>query len=253
MQGAGEGFHFQGPLDVPGYPPHRMVRIYVPRRARDHDRPLLLMFDGQNVFDDRPSFAGGWHTHLAVERLAQNVSPPVVVGVDHGNERRIAELSPFSFGPHQGRAEGFVQWIRSVLMPELRGRFGVTHDRRAITVGGSSMGGLAALYAHLSMPDTFGGSIAMSPSLFVGRGAIYDWARQQQIPSDARFYLDAGEREPPGMMRGAKAMAELLWERGARHLWFRADKRGAHRETDWRRRLPYALRRHFGASKWRAY
>ena len=230
-----------------------MVRVYVPKRARERDRPLLVMFDGQNVFHDEPSFAGGWHAHAAVERLAQNVSPPVVVGIDHGNDRRIGELSPFSFGRHEGRAEGFVWWMQSVLLPELRGRFGVTHDRRAITVGGSSLGGLAALYAHLAMPETFGGSIAMSPSFWIGRGAIFDWVRQRGIPGDARFYIDAGGREPPAMLKGAQAMNDLLWERGAKQLYFKNDPRGSHRESDWRRRLPKAIRFHFGSSTHRPY
>lgn len=240
-------------MDVPGYPPGRMVRVYVPQRARPSNRPLLLLFDGQNVFDDEPSFAGGWRAHLAVEKLAQNVSPPVVVGVDHGHDRRIAELSPFSFGPHKGGADGFVAWMAGWLLPHLRASFAVTHDKRAITIGGSSMGGLAALYTHLSMPDTFGGSIAMSPSLWIARGAMFDWVRERPIPSDARIYLDAGGREPGQMMRGAQSMAELLYRRGARKLHFRADPKGAHREADWRKRLPKALRIHFGTSKKRPY
>jgi hypothetical protein len=30
--------------------------------------PTLYLFDGQNVFGDEGSFAGGWHTHAAVDR-----------------------------------------------------------------------------------------------------------------------------------------------------------------------------------------
>lgn len=60
--------HLLGPFDVPGLPPRRHVRAYVPTRARASSRPLLFLFDGQNAFDDAPSFAGGWHAHLAVER-----------------------------------------------------------------------------------------------------------------------------------------------------------------------------------------
>lgn len=240
-------------MDVPGFGAPRMVRVYVPRRARERDRPLLLLFDGQNVFDDAPSFAGGWHAHAAVERLAKNVSPPVIVGLDHGNERRIAELSPFSFGPHAGRAEAFLGWVTGFLLQHIRHHFSVSHDPRKVVIGGSSMGGLAALYAHLASPHLFGGSIAMSPSFWVGRGAMFDWTRQRHVPRDGRFYLDAGGREPPGMMRGAAAMAELLHQRGAGRLWFRPDPKGGHREADWRRRLLGALRLQFGTSKSRPF
>jgi enterochelin esterase-like enzyme len=236
-------------MDVPGLGAPRLVRIYVPKHARERDRPLLLLFDGQNVFDDAPSFAGGWHAHRAVERLAKNVSPPVVVGLDHGNERRIAELSPFPVGSHPARFHELFGWITGFLLQHLRHHFAITHDARRTVIGGSSMGGLAALHAHLARPDLFGGCIAMSPSLWVGRGAMFEWAHHHRPRHDARIYLDAGAREPAGMVRGAESMARLLAEHGARGLKVRIDPRGGHREIDWRRRLLGALRHTFGTSR----
>jgi predicted alpha/beta superfamily hydrolase len=243
------GFYFMGPIEVPDYPPQRMVRIYVPTRAPAHDRPVLLLFDGQNVFDDKPSFAGGWHADKAVERLAKNVPQPVIVGIDHGNEKRISELSPFSMGSNRGRADGFIDWIKRWLLPHLAHHFEVTRDRRKIVVGGSSMGGIGALYAVLSQPDTFGGCIAMSPSLWIGRGAIFDWLEKRRVPSDARIYLDAGQKEPAGMLRNADAMDKLLYKKGARNLHFFSDPYGAHNEAAWRKRLIKSLRFQFGTSK----
>ena len=68
---------------------HRRVRAFVPVRGLGHPtdpRPLLVMFDGQNVFGDRGSFAGGWHVHEAVDHFAQTrrASAPIVVAIDHG-------------------------------------------------------------------------------------------------------------------------------------------------------------------------
>jgi enterochelin esterase-like enzyme len=247
------GFYFMGPIDVPEYPPKRMVRIYVPTRAPARDRPVLRLFDGQNVFDDEPSFAGGWHAHEAVERLAKNVPPPVVVGIDHGNEKRIEELSPFAIGSKAGRLDGFLDWIRRWLLPHLAQHFEVSRDRRKIVLGGSSMGGIGALYGLLSHPHVFGGCIAMSPSLWIARRAIFGWAARRAAPADARVYLDAGAAEPPMMLRNAEAMDKLLHDRGARNLHFLADPRGAHSEAAWRRRLLKALRFQFGTSKRLAY
>lgn len=239
-----------GPFEiVPGVPPKRSVRIYEPTRAREGERPLLLMFDGQNVFDDAPSFAGGWHAHRAVERLARTVPPPVIVGVDHGNEHRISELSPFSFGGRDAKLESFLHWITSWLLPKLRREHRLTNDPRRVVVAGSSMGGLAALYAALRMPDVFGGAIAMSPSLWVGKGAMFQWVRRHAGTSRARVYLDAGAREAGGrMLSAAERMADVLRETPV-HLHFRSDPRGEHRESDWRRRLLPALRFHFGTSR----
>lgn len=251
------GFYFMGPVDVPDYPPSRMVRIYVPKRAHASDRPLLILFDGQNVFDDAPSFAGGWHAHEKVEKLAKSVSPPVVVGIDHGGGNRISELSPFPIQRSPGRLDGFLDWIKRWLVPHMQHHFAVTHDRRKIVLGGSSMGGIAALYGVLSLPNEFGGCIAMSPSLWIARGAIFKWAEGRPPPRiehhHARLYIDAGKREPPMMHTQAEAMDKQLHRQGARNLHFFGDPTGTHSEAAWRKRLLRAMRFQFGSAKKAAY
>lgn len=242
-------FHYVGPIEVPTYPPRRMVRIYVPTRARASDRPLLLLFDGQNVFDDGPSSDGGWHAHEAVEKLARNVSPPVIVGIDHGHDQRISELLPFGFRPHAARFAGFLDWTTTWLVPELQRRFAVTRDAQKIVVGGASLGGIAALYAQLTKPDQFGGCIAMSPSLWVARGRIFDWIKDREVPKAKRYYLDAGRREVSMMLDNAKRMDHLLRTRGARKRLFVDDPSGHHSEAAWGKRLLRALRFQFGTAR----
>src|SRR5688572_21541133 len=76
----------------------RAVRVFVPPGydSAEKEHPLLVMWDGQNVFDDEGSFAGGWHVHEAVSRRAmRGKKAPVVVGINHGNEWRLRELSPW--------------------------------------------------------------------------------------------------------------------------------------------------------------
>lgn len=238
-----------GPYEVvPGQAPKRHVRVYVPRRAQRSDRPILFLFDGQNVFDDAPSFAGGWHAHLAVERLARKVPAPVIVGLDHGNEQRISELSPFDFGAVRGELDRQLAWIADWLLPKLRADHALTSAPSRVVVGGSSMGGLASLYAALSRPDIFGGALSMSPSLWVGRGAMFRWAEKRGIPTGARIYIDGGAKEPR-MIEAAGKMADLLGRKGIKQLCFRPDPKGDHSERSWRRRLLPAMRFHFGTSR----
>ena len=57
-----------GPFAIP-HVGSRHVRVYVPPGPVEAPRPVLYLFDGQNVFHDAPSFAGGWHLHRAAHRF----------------------------------------------------------------------------------------------------------------------------------------------------------------------------------------
>jgi predicted alpha/beta superfamily hydrolase len=230
-----------GPFDIPQIGP-RSVRIYCPPRPPGGaPSPVLYMFDGQNVFDDEPSFAGGWHLHNTVRALAKRYGrAPVIVGVDHGGAARMEELSPWA----SGKTDALVDWIGGTLAPIVRRDFQASGEPREVGVGGSSLGGLAALYAHFRRPEHFGLVLAMSPSLFVGRGKIYEYIAAQKKPWTSRIYLDAGALEAGGgLLRAAERLASELqargWDDGS--LQFVVAKRGTHSEKAWRRRAPSAI------------
>jgi predicted alpha/beta superfamily hydrolase len=241
--------HHLGPFDVPGFSP-RMVRVCVPPRRSHAAPPVLYLFDGQNLFHDEPSFAGGWHLHTTVARIAaRRERAPIVVGIDHGGHERIGELSPFPTRMGHGRLEGFLEWMVRELVPRIGHAFGTSSDPADIGIGGSSMGGLAALYAHFRHPYRFGRAMSMSPSLQIGQGALFDWIASQARPFPSRIYIDAGALEVGGhLLRATASLAQRLAERGydAQSLKFVAAKRGAHNEKAWRRRAPGAIRFLFG-------
>src|SRR5262249_20661939 len=117
--------HLLGPFDVPGLASRR-VRVFVPRTrpaaSRASHRPrVLYLFDGQNLFDDEPSFAGGWHLHESLDRPRD---APVVVGIDHGGEARIDELGPWRTEGGGGSTDALLDWICATLMPVIEADFG---------------------------------------------------------------------------------------------------------------------------------
>ncbi len=234
---------------IHGVDGYRAIRTYLPKRLRadDKPRPLVIMFDGQNMFDDAPSFAGGWHMDAAVERLARVRRPaPIVIAVDHGNERRIGELSWLKTAHGEPKLDALSDWLADALVPAARAQFVIEEGPGSVVIGGSSMGGLAALYTHLRRPDAFGRVLSMSPSFWLSSGAIFDVAEKTAHPWTSRVYLDAGKREARGMLaRDATRMSELLSRRGWREgedLHLRIDPRGTHSERAWRRRVTGALR-----------
>jgi predicted alpha/beta superfamily hydrolase len=241
------------------------VRAYVPApasktRHRDGNatvkRPILVLFDGQNVFGDEGSFAGGWHAHHAIDKLGRwKAPPPLVVAIDHGHHARIDELTPYVDGRRGGKLGAITDAIVTQLLPRLHARFGRAYDLAqgpaGHYVGGASLGGLAALYMHLHRPDVFGGAIAMSPSLWFTGERVAAFIGAQSNPYRSRIYLDAGLLEGDGTIaKLTRALGKQLRARGwypptARRelrLLVRIDRRGRHNERAWRRRLPQALR-----------
>lgn len=227
----------------------RRVRMFVPVRGRSErgaPRPLLVMFDGQNLFGDRGAFAGGWHIHRALDHFArtQRTPAPLVAAVDHGGMARIDELAPFRDAKHGGgKLAGLLDTIVTELVPSLREHHAITE----CFAGGASLGGLASLFAHLLYPDVFQGALAMSPSLWFTRDRVAAVLHRQPVPSRSRIYLDCGGREGASMRPAIDAFAARLGHRGwsatgERRLLSLFEARGRHHEAAWSRRFPRALR-----------
>jgi enterochelin esterase-like enzyme len=197
--------------------------------------PVLVLFDGQNVLGDHGSHAGGWHAHEAVNKLPKTIRRPVIVAVDHGGLGRMREL--------WSDLDAFLHFVMHRVLPMAEKAVGRAFDPRARVVGGASMGGLASLGALARHPHFFEGAIAMSPSAWVVPVELHQTLRHARLHAGTRIYLDVGERESERMVREARHVAHWL-ERHlpASHRMWRPDKRGKHREADWRRRLPKALR-----------
>jgi enterochelin esterase-like enzyme len=251
-----------GPLDGHGVEGRR-VRAYVPRAPGEQtppERPVLVLFDGQNVFDDEGSFAGGWHAHGAVDRLAAmgrvrdpsgrrgDAIAPVLLGVDHAGAARIEELG----APANPRLDRLLDWIVERVLPAAHARLSLGYGPSRHFLGGSSLGGLAALYGHFRRPEVFGGALALSPSLWFRSRGVFEFVGSQPNPYRSRIYLDSGKKEAGGRLATAVAsMGELLsargWsDRGDLRLMLRVEAKGRHDEASWRRRLPRALRFAFG-------
>lgn len=225
-----------GPFSVP-HIGERRVRLHLPDVHGEGPPPLVVMFDGQNVFQDEPSFAGGWHLHTTAHKIAtKKRREPAVVGIDHGGAERIHELVPWAGARSHGRLDALLAWMVGFVMPMVARDFGVAPEIGHRIIGGSSLGGLAALYAHHRHPEAFGGVMAMSPSLWIGGDKMFEMVAHTSKPWTSRIYLDAGAAEAGGsMLRAAERMEALLRSRGYGDdaLRFRRDPNGTVAVRDW--------------------
>lgn len=218
----------------------RDVLVYLPPSYFTSERryPVLYMQDAQNLFDAGASFGGvEWQVDETMEMLADEGLEAIVVGLNHGFERRITEYNPFP--QHGGSGDRYLRFMTDTVKPVIDREFRTRPEREQTGVMGSSMGGLISLYSFFHAPQTFGFAGVMSPSLWVGGGAIY--ADVDAAPfSPGKIYLDNGMRES-----SARRMFGWLTKKGYQRdvdLRYVAEPEAEHTESAWARRLPDALR-----------
>ncbi len=82
---------------------------YSREEAARHPYPLLLLNDGQNLFDDRLSYSGfSWRAgEAAAQLIASGQVPPfLLAGIDHAGAQRSLEYLPYKPGSGPGGGRG---------------------------------------------------------------------------------------------------------------------------------------------------
>jgi enterochelin esterase-like enzyme len=175
---------------------NRKLTVYTPPGYSKDARPygLVLVFDGDTYLRTVP-------TPIILDNLIAARRIPPVVAVTIGNSARSTELpcNPV-----------FADFLNAELVPWLRRNYNITSDPRGVTIGGSSYGGLAATYAGLRHPETFGNILSQSGSYWwtpptdpskpesFAPEADLSYVAQLFVASPKlplRFYLDAGSME----------------------------------------------------------
>lgn len=231
-------------IEAPGLDSLRTIRIHLPVDYAETEEkyPVLYMHDAQNLFDTATAFAGEWQVDEFMQ--AQKGQKVIVVGIDHGNEKRISELTPFPnerYGGGQGAA--YVDFLVNTLKPHIDSTYRTFPEAENTAVAGSSLGGLISFYAALKYPETFGKVGVFSPSFWFSE-KIFDFAEASQIPENTRFYFVGGTAESDEMVAHLMNMKQILLKRGVleENLKVKLVKDGQHNEAFWSSEFPEAFR-----------
>lgn len=242
----------------------RRITVWLPpgyrRRLRTERYPVLYLNDGQNLFEPSRAFAGRtWEVAETAAHLVRQrrIAPLLIVGIDHGAERRAREYLPVDDdrNPAARRPLGreYAEFVTREVMPFVSRTYPVLRTASATGFGGSSYGAVAALYTSLLKPGTFGRLLLESPSLYVGREYLLRLARKaERWPS--RVYLGVGTAETSREDRNEETVANVvrlqrvLRRAGLadRRLRVRVEPDAAHTEPAWAGRFPEALEFLFG-------
>lgn len=236
-------------------PPARPVWVWLPPgydAAPARRYPVLYLLDGQNVFDWR-SAGSEWMVDETAQRLvlAGAVQPMIIVAVPSGRDR-TDELTPTA-GRMDGQRRGgggpaFARWLLDGLKPAIDARFRTQPETASTAIGGSSFGGLFALWFALHHADRIGAALVVSPSVWWDDGFLLrDASQWTPAPGTQRprLWLDIGGQEGPGAVPAVQRLRDTLlargWAAGMQLAYTEAPDAG-HDELAWAARVEGMLK-----------
>lgn len=244
----------------------RYLRVWVPPgydlpENSGHRYPVFYLNDGQNLFESATSFTGiEWQVDETADRMIRvgAIPPAIFVGIDNARVERLKEYLPYrSLNPLVLRPLGdrYPRFLTQEVMPFVAQNYRVAKGPENTSLGGSSLGGLIALYVVIAAPGIFGKVLIESPSLWVANRQILREARSvRQWPE--KVFLGIGTREigrddkDQQTVENVRELERILRRNGLdeRRLRVIIADGATHSEAAWAARFPEALQFLFGSS-----
>ncbi len=229
-------------IEAPQLETQKKIWVYLPKDYQNSQKlyPVIYMHDAQNLFDATTSYVGEWKIDEYLDSIDDNES--VIIGIEHGNEKRIDELTPYSTQKYGGgKGHLYLDFVVNTLKPKIDSTYNIYRDPKHTTIIGSSLGGLISLYAVIKYPDIFGKVGIFSPAFWVNP-EIYELVKKTKIPLTAKFFFLAGTDESETMVSDQEKMVTLLLEKGIpkANLANKIIEGGKHNEGMWSTYFPEA-------------
>ncbi|MBI3429474.1 MAG: hypothetical protein HY050_05380 [Actinobacteria bacterium] len=251
----------------------RIVDFWSPGVPTNH---LLIAHDGQNVFK-RDTFSGrrSWRMVQTAIKVAAEVGivPPTIIAVFHSRSAenpwgRIHDLAPQD--PYQNgvtaagetndeisledlQGNRYLEQITEVIVPAICEEAGSDFSSIDKAIIGSSMGGLASLYAISKRPDFFSTSLALSPHWLAGEKPLVD-ALIDSLPTPGtnRIWMSHGtgghdSKYGPFQKYADQKMRDIGWT--DEDFATRVYNRSGHNERSWAKYLADPIRFWLATSK----
>ena len=186
-------------IEAPQLQTKKKIWVYLPLNYEKSNKkyPVIYMHDAQNLFDKTASYAGEWNIDETLDSLKAKV---IIIGIEHGNEKRIDELTPYKNEKHGGgNANAYLEFIVKTLKPYVNATYRTKTNAKNTGIWGSSLGGLVSFYAALQYPEVFGKVGCFSPAFWINKKEIFQ--KMENTPKyTPKIYLLCGDKEDNGAM-----------------------------------------------------
>ena len=202
--------------------------------------PVFYMHDAQNLFDAKTSYVGEWKVDEYLNSISKN--EVIVIGIEHGNEKRIEELTPFPNKKYGGgNGDNYLLFIKNTLKPHIDISYRTKPEAKYTTIIGSSLGGLISYYAALKYPNTFGKAGVFSPSFWFS-DKIIDFTQNTNLETHTKLYFLIGSDEGKEVISDMENIISLLIQKGFPKDQLKKEviNGGKHNEAFWSSYFPSA-------------
>ena len=236
---------------------NRTLHIHLPDdyHLTEERYPVMYFFDGHNLFFDTDATYGkSWGMSDFLARWEKNM---IIVGIECGHEgyERLSEYLPYkaakgtSFEKTVPMGKATMEWIVNEIKPMIDETFRTIPVRECTAIGGSSMGGIMALYAGVHYNRWFSKAACISTAMgFCMRPVMAD-IKESTISPDTRFFLSWGTHEAYGLENPYQEdttsktygwntrVRDALLKKGADAVTF-CQVEGYHCEASWEQQVP---------------
>ncbi|MFV8369167.1 alpha/beta hydrolase [Flavobacterium sp. LB2R40] len=229
-------------IEAPQLQTVKKIWIYLPENYLTSKKKfsVIYMHDAQNLFDAKTSYSGEWNVDEKLDSLKAQV---IVVGIEHGNDKRIEELTPYKNQKYGGgNADNYLEFIVKTLKPQIDKSYRTKSKKKNTIIMGSSLGGLTSYYAVLKYPEIFGKAGVFSPSFWYSKDIYNLTEKSKKIES--KIYFLCGDNESDDMVSDLNKMEYLINSNRCYCLHLNEKKiikGGQHNEKLWRDNFTKAI------------
>ena len=224
-------------IDAPQLKSSKKIWLYLPKSyAMSTKRyPVLYMHDAQNLFDAKTSYAGEWNIDETLDSIHAQV---IIIGIEHGGDKRMEELTPFKHEKYGGgNANNYLDFIVTTLKPYVDKTYRTKTSSKNTAIFGSSLGGLVSFYAALQYPEVFGKVGCFSPAFWFNRKEITAMTENTTSFKTKVYFLCGDNEGDDDVIRDLNSIESLVnTKRCECKKWNKKVivKRGQHNEKLWR-------------------
>ena len=186
----------------------KKIWIYLPKNYDSTKKkyPVIYMHDAQNLFDAKTSYSGEWNVDEKLDSINAQV---IVIAIEHGNDKRMEELTPYKNEKYGGgNADAYLEFMVKTLKPQIDKTYRTKTDKKHTIIMGSSLGGLVSYYAILKYPQVFGKAGVFSPSFWFSKEIYNLTEKTKKIRT--KIYFLCGDNESEDMVNDLNKMEHLL-------------------------------------------